>query len=130
MTSPASHSSVPVTDSAENLEVTRSRRGHRRGRVRGSEGSFSVSTCLTRSGITTAPRIAVLSSSLSCVISQECNLSTNLEVEQCDNLILIKIWCHDNEGHNDGLSFQSENLYGTTAEEQNLPVNHSKMLIL
>lgn len=44
--------------------------------------------------------------------------------------MLIKIWCHDSEGHNGGLSFQSENLNRTTAEEPNLPVNHSKMLIL
>ena len=51
-------------------------------------------------------------------------------MEQCDNLILIKIWCRGCEGHNDGLCFQSGNLYGTTAEEQNLPVNPSKMLIL
>lgn len=54
------------------------------------------------------------------VTAEECNLSTNLEVEQCDNLILIKIWCHDSEGHNDGLSFQSENLFGTTAEERSV----------
>lgn len=97
---------------------------------RGSTGSFSVSSCLTRSGITTAPRNILLSSSLSGVTSQECNPSTNLEGKQCDNLILIKIWCHDNEGHNDGLSFKSEHISGTTAEEQNLPVSHSKMLIL
>lgn len=41
--------------------------------------------------------------------------------------MLIKILCHDSEGHNDRLSFQSENVYETTAGEQNLPVDHSKM---
>lgn len=40
------------------------------------------------------------------------------------------ICCHGSEGQNDGLNFQRENLYGTTAEEQNVPVSHSETLSL
>ena len=58
------------------------------------------------------------------------NASTSLEPAQRDNLVLIKICCYEQGRHNDGLRFQSENLYGTTAGELKPPVSHGNLLAL
>lgn len=80
-------------------------RGRGGGKVCGG-GQLCMSDCLTRSQNSAASRFPFIQL-VSCVTSQECHLSGNLESgAQCDNLILIRICCRvGHEGYNDdGLS--------------------------
>lgn len=81
-------------------------------------------------GTAAAAHIRLLASRLSCITSEECSPSTSLKAQQQDNLVLIKICCYEQEGHNDGRCFQSENLYGTTAGDQKPSVSQGNMLTL
>lgn len=81
-------------------------------------------------GTAVVAHICLLASKLSCITSEECSPSTSLKAQQQDNLVLIKVCCYEQEGHNDGLRFQSENLYGTTAGDQKLSVSQGNMLTL
>lgn len=91
---------------------------------------FGARTCLRPCGTAAAAHISPLASRLSCITSEECSPSTSLEAEQRDNLVLIQICCYEQEGHNDGLRFQSENVYGTTAGDQKPSVSQGNMLTL
>lgn len=81
-------------------------------------------------GTAAAAHFSLLASRLSCITPEECSPSTSLEAQPQDNLVLIKICCSEQEGHNDGLRFQSENICGTTAGDQKPSVSQGNMLTL